>query len=286
VAEQHLNKVVTLLEDGAAVLTSWVANGDHSELQRAADSELDMVFVDMEHVGFDFTLLRTSLQGLLNRRRIAQNGLVPDVVPIVRVPPNASETSEWIIKQALDSGAYGLALPRLETVAEAERIIQAARYPAPRARAGDPGGVRGYDPRVAARYWGVPPDEYLELADVWPVNPDGNLLLVGLVETVRGVENLASILDATSGFGAIYPGIGDLSIDMGLGGQIRHPEVQACVEEVFQLCQSRGVACAGVAASVDEAVTLAESGFRILGLVGPAASASAEVRRQLPVSAT
>jgi hypothetical protein len=62
----------------------------------------------MEHEGFSFTTLRTSLQVLLNRKRIAENGnLQPDVVPMVRIPPNARERNQWVIKQALDTGVYG-----------------------------------------------------------------------------------------------------------------------------------------------------------------------------------
>src|SRR5881394_346170 len=65
----------------------------------------------MEHEGFSFTTLRTSLQVLLNRKRIAEKGnLQPDVVPLVRIPPNARERDQWIIKQALDTGVYGLVL--------------------------------------------------------------------------------------------------------------------------------------------------------------------------------
>src|SRR5215469_18146646 len=43
----------------------------------------------------------TSLQVLLNRKRIAEKGnLQADVVPMVRIPPNARERNQWVIKQA------------------------------------------------------------------------------------------------------------------------------------------------------------------------------------------
>src|ERR1700746_3755619 len=82
----------------------------------------------MEHEGFSFTTLRTSLQVLLNRKRIAEKGnLQPDVVPMVRVPPNARERNQWVIKQALDTGVYGLVLPHLSTVEDAQAAVAAAR---------------------------------------------------------------------------------------------------------------------------------------------------------------
>jgi len=68
---------------------------------------------------------------LLNRKRIAEKGnLQADVVPMVRIPPNARERNQWVIKQALDTGVYGLVLPqndrRLDLV---DRIGSGGRYP-------------------------------------------------------------------------------------------------------------------------------------------------------------
>ena len=92
---------------------------------------LAVVWLDNpEHEGFSFTTLRTSLQVLLNRKRIAEKGnLQPDVVPMVRIPPNARERDQWVIKQALDTGVYGLVLPHLSTVEDAQAAVAAARYP-------------------------------------------------------------------------------------------------------------------------------------------------------------
>ena len=60
------------------------------------EPDFDMVVFEMEHHGFDFIALRSSLQALLSRRRIAADGLAPSVVPFTRIPPNARETSQWI----------------------------------------------------------------------------------------------------------------------------------------------------------------------------------------------
>src|SRR5260370_7766978 len=95
-----------------------------------ADADSDAVSIEMEHEGFSFTTLRTSLQVLLSRKRIAEKGnLQPDVVPMVRIPPNARERNQWVIKQALDTGVYGLVLPHLNTVEDPQTAVAAARYP-------------------------------------------------------------------------------------------------------------------------------------------------------------
>jgi 4-hydroxy-2-oxoheptanedioate aldolase len=136
--KMRYNKIIDLLEHGKPVFsTSTVPNGNLDDLTYIADADYDAVIIEMEHEGFSFTTLRTSLQVLLNRKRIAEKGnLQPDVVPMVRIPPNARERDQWVIKQALDTGVYGLVLPHLNTVEDAQAAVAAARYPQV------PGGAR------------------------------------------------------------------------------------------------------------------------------------------------
>src|SRR5436853_420290 len=100
--KMRYNKIIDLLEHGKPVFsTSTVPNGSLDDLTYIADADYDAVIIEMEHEGFSFTTLRTSLQVLLNRKRIAEKGnLQPDVVPMVRIPPNARERNQWVIKQA------------------------------------------------------------------------------------------------------------------------------------------------------------------------------------------
>ena len=268
----RLNPVIARLDDDHVVRATFLDNGNLTQAAEYGDLDLDMVIIEMEHVGFDFSALRITMQGLLSRRRIAADGLRPSVAPFVRLPPNASEMPDWMIKQTLDSGVYGLVLPKLETVEQAEAIVSAARYPAQRAWVRGDGGRRGYEPRRAARYWGLSVPEYMAAADVWPLNPAGNLLLIGLVESMCGVENLPAILDATQGIGAVYIGTGDLSADLGLSGDYRHPEVRAAIDEVLQQCRRRGVPCAFVVRSEGEARDQIARGVRIAVLGGDVAS--------------
>src|SRR6516165_3191731 len=96
--KMRYNKIIDLLEHGKPVFsTSTVPNGSLDDLTYIADADYDAVIIEMEHEGFRFTTLRTSLQVLLNRKRIAEKGnLQPDVVPMVRIPPNARERNQWV----------------------------------------------------------------------------------------------------------------------------------------------------------------------------------------------
>lgn len=259
------NKIIDLLEQGKpAFIAGTVSNGSLDELTFIADSDYDGVIIETEHEGFNFTTLRISLQCLLNRKRIADKGsLQPDVVPLVRIPPNARDRDQWVIKQMLDTGVYGLVLPHLNTVEEARAAVVAARYPqVPGVADFEPAGQRGWS-RVACRYWGLTPQDYYDAADLWPLDPDGNMLLMGIVEETEGVKNIRDILRQVKGIGAIWAGPGDLSISMGLRGDTKHPQVQEALLQVLAACKEFGVPCA-IGAAPDEVAMRLEQGFRLI----------------------
>ena len=260
------SKVIELLEQDKPVFCSGLVwNGNLDDLTYVTDKDYDMVIIEMEHQGLDFTDLRTSLQYLLSRKKIAEGGsLLADPAPFVRIPPNARERNQWVLKQILDTGVYGLVLPHLNTVEEAQAAVVASRYPqVPGAADFEPEGERGWWYRIAPRYWGLTPAEYFDAADLWPLDPDGNMLLMGIVEEPLGVKNIRDILREVKGIGAIWVGPGDMSVSMGHKGNAGHPDVQANLLTILEACQEFGVPCA-TGATADEVPMRLEQGFRII----------------------
>ena len=90
-----------------------------------------------------------------------------------------------MVKQILDAGAMGIVLPQVRTTAEVTRLVRAMRYPPQRGAAQpEPRGRRGWGPPGARRLWGGHVERrYAAKADVWPLNPDGELLAIAMVET-------------------------------------------------------------------------------------------------------
>jgi 4-hydroxy-2-oxoheptanedioate aldolase len=263
----RLNKVIDLLEHGQAVFScGTIPNGNFDEIAALGQSAYDMIILETEHVGFDFPTLRHSLQYLLNRKRIADKGnLQPDVVPLVRIPPYTREHNAWVIKQTLDAGPFGLVLPHLDSVEGAQAAVRAARYPqVPGAIDFEPEGERGWASSMAPNYWGLAPQDYCDAADLWPLDPDGELLLMGIVENVRGMNTLSDILRQVKGIGVIWAGPGDLSVSMGLRGNSTHPDVEAGVQKILSLCKNAGVPCATGTTPVASVETRLEQGFRIV----------------------
>lgn len=280
----RLNKVIERLEGRQPVFCAAVAqNGDWDGLAQLALSDFDMLIVETEHQGFDLPLLRHSLQHLLHRGRIAAKGsLQPDVVPFVRIPPYARERNQWVIKQTLDAGAYGLVLPHLDSVEAAQSAVRSARYPQARGAAdAEPAGERGWWPWAAAHYWGISGEAYYDAADLWPLDPDGELLLMGIVENAEGLRALPEIVKQVRGIGAIWIGPGDLSVSLGYRGDLEHPEVEAAVQQARQVCKQAGVPVGAVAGRKHDAIQRLEQGFDIVVLPPSGSAELARARQSL-----
>jgi hypothetical protein len=142
----------------------------------------------------------------------------------VRVPANGVEMNQAYAKQALDRGVYGVIWPHINDVAQAYNAVSSCRYGRPKnAPLYEPRGVRGDGPATAARYWGLSQAEYYAKADVWPLAPQGEILVGLMIESVKGVENLDEILKEVPGVGFVLIGEGDLSQEMGFPRQYDHP---------------------------------------------------------------
>ena len=63
----------------------------------------------------------------------------------------------------------------------------------------EPEGQRGDAPLAAARYWGLTQQEDYARADVWPLNPQGELLVIIMCEEVKAIDNLPQILSEVPG---------------------------------------------------------------------------------------
>jgi 4-hydroxy-2-oxoheptanedioate aldolase len=269
--EDRLNGVIALLEASRPVFGVMVptvaaspigTRGVTAELG-AGEGRYDFVVFDMEHQWFDLGGLAIALQFLLDRRSIAAKGSIrPDVVPLVRIPANGGERNQWIIKQALDAGVYGIVVPQVETVADARAAVEACRYPSAEGGVAQISGRRGRWSLSAPGYWGLTAQEYRERADLWPLNQRGELLLVVLIETARGVRALPRILEDVPGIGAVWVGLGDLELSLAAEPAMAGSVADAAAR-VLDVCTERGVPVA-VIAGPDDVVHRLDAGYRMI----------------------
>ena len=259
----RLNGIIKVLEAGGTAVTTFSPAEPANGVSLAA-SNYDGVIYEMEHNPFDVKGLRDTLQFMLNRQQIVGGAtLAPKVTPIVRIPPNGSERNQFLAKQVLDVGVYGVVWPHVSTVEEAYNAVSASRYPRPLDRPYlEPRGQRGDAPVAAARYWGISQQEYYKKADVWPLNPEGEILVIIMCEEVKAIENLDAILKNVPGIGVVLIGEGDLSQDLGHPREYDHPIVVDAMAEVRKICKANNVIVGHPHADMTNIEMIVEHGYR------------------------
>jgi len=258
----RVNRFIETLQQSKPVLGIWCYDHSMRNAAALADSPLNFIIIDMEHGPLDFPVLGQFLQGMLSRRE-SNVSLSPRVTPIVRLPQNGREQLQFQIKQALDAGVYGLLLPHINTREEALAAVRAARYPQKiGVKDFDPPGLRGVAPDAPARYWGLPVADYVTRADVWPLDPQGEIVLMLQIEEKQGVDNVDSILEVP-GISAIFIGPGDLSFSLGFPGDTSAAPVQAAIQKVLAACKKKGVPCA-IDTSPEQVEQRIKEGYQIL----------------------
>lgn len=225
----------------------------------AAACGYDAVYVDLEHTS-------TSLD---TAQMLCVSALGAGISGLVRVPSHDPS----VIARVLDGGAVGVIVPHINSKEEAERAVQAARFPPIGNRSiSGPNAVSGYAPQGAPQLV-----ELLERRTVVAV----------MIETPDAVEASDSIA-SVDGVDMILIGPSDLTAEMGIHGQYENDHFHRAVESVAAACRSHGVAL-GIAGikSVDLLNRFVGLGLRFIsagtdvGMMTEAATTRAQALRGL-----
>jgi 4-hydroxy-2-oxoheptanedioate aldolase len=262
--EVRINGAIDKLSKGKSLAGAIMYDFSLYAAAQFSSSDLDFMIIDMEHRGLDFERLETFLLGTTNKAEIAKQGnLQVRVPPIVRIPTYGRAPNEAIVKQVLDMGAFGIMFPAIENKQQALEAVSSARYPQLKgSKHPNPVGRRGNGNMPAAWFWGLTRPEYSRRADIWPANPQGELLLFLQVETVEGVKNIDEIL-SVPGIGVLFVGPNDLSWSLGVAQGT--PEHEQAVETVLKACMARNIPAAITVTEADVVKRL-KQGFRIASL--------------------
>ena len=257
----RLNKAIELFEASQPAVGLLAFDYSLNNARSLARSDLDFIIIDMEHAPYDVERLRQFLLGMTDKRAILETGsLQPSVVPFVRIPAIGQENLLSMTKQVLDVGAFGVMFPSINSAAEAEKAVRAMRYPQLLgAEDSEPKGLRGRNPSNARWYWGI--EDYHARADVWPLDPRGELLAIIQIETLEAVEAADEIM-SVPGVGAIFIGPLDLATDMGYASASA-PEVEAQIQKVLAACLTHDVPCA-ITTNAESIERRLQQGFRLV----------------------
>ncbi len=254
------------LRRGEPSLGSWMSMAHVSIAEILAGAGYDWVVVETEHTAIDVSEVLPLLIAIERR----------GAIPLVRLAWNDPIQA----KAVMDSGAAGVLVPMINSREEAVRAVDAVKYP--------PLGQRGVG-LARAQGYGEDFKEYVRTAN------DNTLLLVQ-IEHVDAVANISDIAKV-EGIDGFYIGPYDLSLSMGIPGQIDHPDIEAAKKEVVAAALANNLAAgihlvhpdtaaSGVEAAIGDGYTFIALGTDILflgdsarSLQRAAAAAAAKFKR-------
>jgi 4-hydroxy-2-oxoheptanedioate aldolase len=202
-----------------------------------AGAGFDWVVIDPEHAPFELTDVLHHLQVLSG---------YPGVSAVVRPPGHAAA----YIKRLLDLGAQSLIVPMVNTVAEAEALVRAMRYP--------PEGIRGVASALARASAFGKIENYTRDANQ-------EMCLVVQIETVAALENIEAIA-AVNGVDGLFIGPADLAASMGYHGDGGHPDVVAAIETALSRIKATGKAAGILCFSPEMTARYTKAGATILAV--------------------
>ncbi len=212
---KRINKVIELFEQDQPVYYTQVNGGGYEEGKALSQTWADYITYNMEHSPFNMDNLRGFMQGLVDGGPTKSGHRTPTVVavlPFGGINEQVMWGNYWMVEQVLGSGVHGVLLAHARTPEVVRVLVQSARYPYAPAAAGTGEGLRGNGGQgFAARIWGVSNAEYQRLADAWPLNPNGEILIGLKIEDRYALENSEASV-SVPGVGFAEWGPGDMSM--------------------------------------------------------------------------
>lgn len=272
---QRINRAIALLEQGQPVYYTNAGELTYENGRAMAGTWADYIRLDLEHNPFDMAGVRKYMLGLRDgSRELGLPRTTPAIaeLPIDGIDEATVRANAWMIKQLLGQGVHGLILCHAESPGAVRAFVESARYPFQTSSVGQglEQGRRGHGgQKFPAQIWGLDEDEYLTRADVWPLNPQGELLLGIKAENRRALERVEESV-AVPGLAFAEWGSGDMCMSFmhRIKPQPYPPDLAAAKARVWNACRASGVNFLCIA-KPDDIISLIDQGARILRVHDP-----------------
>jgi 4-hydroxy-2-oxoheptanedioate aldolase len=196
---KRINKAIELLESGQPVYYDY-GRGGYAEGKAAAKTWGDLLMYDMEGATLDFAALRAFMKGLVDGGPTASGHRTPAVIvtlPLYGLDAATVQANHWMIQQTLAAGVHGLHICHARNPQAVAAFIRASRYEIHRQSVGSglEAGLRMFGAHeYAAGIWGVTAKQYYAVADVWPLNAGGELMIGVKIEDSMGLPHTEQIV--------------------------------------------------------------------------------------------
>jgi len=289
---KRINRAIELLGQGQPIYYTGSHEGTDGSFEQGvkdAQTYADYISYDMEHAPFDVRGLADYMKGLAKGGPTKSGHRTPAV--IVNVPVNGTDANTvranaWMFHQVLATGVHGILLCHADDPGAVRAFVEAVRLPNHKEGVGQGinEGRRGvHGASTAARIWGISQDEYLDKADTWPLNPNGELLLGLKLEDKWALAN-AEENAKVPGIAIAEWGPGDMSLSLGVKngpGPLPAP-MAAARAKVLAACKANHKFFLN-SLGPNNVVDMIKEGV----MVGPASQETAEIgrkytKRQMP----
>ncbi|HEY4060616.1 MAG TPA: aldolase/citrate lyase family protein [Puia sp.] len=222
------------LQQGETLNGCWLNLGSSLTAEMVGMAGFDWVLIDLEHgAGVEKDVLH-QLQALEHTPAAA----------LVRV----ESADRQRIHRILDMGAEGIMCPRINNAAEAAAVASGLHYP--------PEGSRGIAKMIRATGFGKDfPGYYKEAKE--------NILGIVQVETAEVLHHLDEIA-SLPGIDVLFIGPSDLSMALGIFGQLDHPLYKEALKATVNAAQKAGKSAGILIRSPDEYKLYHEMGIRLI----------------------
>jgi len=175
----------------------------------AKDAGLDFIMFDCEHSHYNRETIHDTC--------MTANSI--DMPVYIRIP----DLSKDYISCFLDAGCSGVMLPMLESADQAEKLVYYSKYP--------PLGGRGYTTTGAHTLYNTKPlhKQIMEEAN-------SRIMTIGQIETTKGLDNVEEIAKV-QGLDMLFIGPNDLSISLGVPGDLLNPIELEAIAKVASACK-------------------------------------------------
>lgn len=253
------NPVRSKLKRGEPAVGTWLVLPDPVAAQLMASTGFEWLTVELEHSPVTADIAAQSFA------IIAASGCVP----LARIPWNTVEN----IKRVLDTGAWGVVVPMVNSRAEAEAVVKAARY--------RPIGERTIGGQLHATNFATDAATYYAKAN-------DEILVVIMAEHIDAVANIDSIL-SVPGIDAVFVGPNDLHASMGLPPSFDsdHPRFNEALQKISASARAHGIASGIHVADASQAQRRIKEGWQFVAVgseAGLMLAKASEVTQRLGLS--
>jgi 2-keto-3-deoxy-L-rhamnonate aldolase RhmA len=188
------------------------------------------------------------------------------------------------IGRQLNLGVSGIVFVGVESASEVKAGLAAMRFTSH-------GGTRPDDVGTAPAMWGMSEKEYKDKADVWPLNPKGELVNFTIVESKVGLAHVREIA-AVKGIGVLFPGAGTLrgvftNVDSTTKQRVFDAAGwEASIQQVLAACKEFNVPCGYPAGPTDIEMRMKQGFSVFISNWGEQGFKAVEIGRQVSGRAT